>query len=521
MNAKPLARMTVVKQFSLWVKRLMSSIQPSAEKHKEIHFPLSLWIIASLALIVRLLMMGWNEGEYTDGIIQLQLWESSVVFFPPGYSALVWGVDFLVGDLLRAGRLVSILASVGSIFLVYRITGRVFRDERIALWAAILFLLSPIPNRWALRVMTDSLFCFFFLVCCDQIFCETKNRGWRLLGWAGIASLVRYQGFYFVPIGVFLLYKDRWKPGSRRQVGMVVAALIPWILLIWWVSLRGFGHHEQFAERASMGMGTTILLYYLWMENFVLYWPWALSYGLFALSLVGCWKMSQGEEKGFLYFTMITSLVFLLVQSAFLSFQYRYFLPLTPLWCILAARGWMKIEEGITFEWFRKGIQTFVLANLIFMTAGVMILQRDTFGALAQSAKALQTIGRGSRVLSDEVYRQGVYNVKMKFWSGRDMELYQETEPRVGDIVVLHNTYSNLQEEQKRLSERFSIKVLGRWTYYEEEGGYNTIPLLPDIMVRPKDPPQTSNPSCMAFRFLSQGYYSVVLRLEEKRETSS
>ena len=142
-----------------------------------------------------------------------------------------------------------------------------------------------------------------------------------------------------------------------------------------------------------------------------------------------------------------------------------------------------------------------------------MILQRGAFGDLVECAKYLQVIGKGSHLLSDESYRQGVYNPKMKFWSGRDMEYYPVIQPKSGDLLVLHNTYSDFDNEYKRLSEKFTIIVLRRWTSI-------TVPLLPDIMmmsIAPNKIPLTSNPECMAFRFFPQTYSTILLRLDEKK----
>ena len=151
------------------------------------------------------------------------------------------------------------------------------------------------------------------------------------------------------------------------------------------------------------------------------------------------------------------------------------------------------------------------------MTGAVLYYQRATFGDLAESARFLLEVGKGARVLSDETYGRHANNVKMRFWSGReDILPLHETEPKEGDILVLHNTYSKISSEYEWLEENFEYAVLARWGPVTHPGQFITIPLLPDIMADLDDPVcsfLTSNPPCMMFRFRPQIFYSVVLRL--------
>jgi hypothetical protein len=262
------------------------------------------------------------------------------------------------------------------------------------------------------------------------------------------------------------------------------------------------------------------------LETYAVYWPWAITFGLFAVGVAGIWYYCRDAEVNwaFCWFTLIAFVGFLLVQAAFRSFQFRYLLPLLPLWCIFAGRGMGVIAERISVPVIRSGLILLILLNLVFMTTGVMVLQRSTFGDLVRCATYLQDVGTGSRVLSNEAYRPGVYAPKMKFWSGRDILYYYPSDPtdpnalrhpdaavpQAGDLLALHNTYAqDLERIRVLLEKKFKLTVIRKWT---EIG----IPLLPDIMVYPSKPALTSNPECMAFRFFPQPYYTVLLRLEDR-----
>lgn len=482
--------------------------------------PASVVAVILISLAAKLLLLEWNRGEYTDGIVQLQLWNSPIVFFPPGYTLAAHALNVLTGDLLIAGRAVSILASVACLAVFYRLAAAVLRDRNAAFFALLFLALSPVFNRWSIRVMTDSLFCLMFTACCWILFeiAARKEAGKipLLLGLCGLASLVRYQGFFFLPFIAWLAVRHRGGLGNSgwRVWAGFAAAAVPWAALAAWIAARGFGHAGQFAERASHGLLVTAVAYWTSFETYVLYFPWAATYGLAAAGLAGLCSMLRGgfDERRFAGFFLLASLAFLVAQSAFLSFQYRYMLPLVPLWCVLGAKG-----VAVFGEWLRKpaaarAAAAAVAVNLALMTAAVLYLQRDTFGALAESAKYLREVGTDSRVLSDETYGRHAANVKMEFWSGREIGWLGAEEPKAGDIVVLHNEYTpKLAEIHQALMERFDVVVLRRWGAEE----FATIPLLPDIMVNPPVP-LTSNPECMAFRFAPQGYIAAVLRLNEK-----
>ncbi len=490
------------------------------------HLPWPVYGIAGFSLIIKICLINLNLAEYTDGIIQLNLWHSPVVFFLPGYTVLVELLNVVTGDLLIAGRLVSILASSIALLYFYSLAYIISKNKNAAFWAALFLALSPIFNRWSLRVMTDSLFCLVFIIACRELAIlwlnEKRSIAWMIFC-TGIASLVRYQGVIFLPFLGLIIFKRRntFSVGlnSKRLFALTIS-LIPWILLGLWIAFRGFGHHQQFIERGSYGFWLTLSAYYSMFETFVLYWPWAVSYGLFLLGCIGITAYSHSIQRNFYLFLAILALIFLLVQSAFLSFQYRYMLPLVPLWCICAGMGWQKCDEWLRTKQAKKLVLGIVVANLLIMTTAIIFLQRSTFGDIAESAKTLQVIGRNSRVLSDERYREGVYNVKMEFWSGREIIYLHNTQPQEGDFVVLHNTYSDLSPDSilvNHLRENFSVTKIKEWKSNTVWGDYSTLPLLPDIMVNPSSPPLTSNPPCMAFRFVPQHYYSIIVHLGKKQ----
>ena len=473
-------------------------------------------------------LIGWNRGEYTDGIIQLQLWKIPVAFFPPLYTIAVDLLNLVVGDLVVAGRLVSIFASSlvpVPLFLI----GRRLGDERVGLLASLLWVLSPMQNRWGLRVMTDSLFTFVFTIALlyyvravlDRR--EASDRALRgLFFWAGVATLVRYHGLVFLPLLLPLL---RWRIQfrSRRDEDKSDASKLgfswplpvvslPWLGLGVWLFISGFGHLGQFHERASLGLLITALSYYNHLEGYVLYLPWAIGYPLALWVAYAAVKLRSHRGPWGLIraLTILTLLMWLPVQTAFQSFQFRYFLPLLPLWCLMAGYGLYRAKEERLFSIRAHRV---ALAVTVFwlsaMSALVIGLQRNAFADITDAAGFIAQRPPEERIFSNEIYREGVEAVKISFWSGRTVRGLHLDLLESGDLVAIHNVYGGMPTD---LRSRFKLETVFRSRCY-------LYPLLPDIMVFP--PGTTSHPAAMSFRFTPQVYETEVVRLTERRDSTA
>ena len=113
---------------------------------------------------LRVVFLHWNEGEYTDGILQITLFTtaSKNTFFMPLYTILTTGLHFLIHDLETSAKLVSMIAGVLGMIPLYCLTRRL-ADHKTAIYTSILYAISPEIWRWQIRVMTDVLFCSLFI----------------------------------------------------------------------------------------------------------------------------------------------------------------------------------------------------------------------------------------------------------------------------------------------------------------------------------------------------------------------
>jgi len=72
-------------------------MNPSAQSSpRRFLSPLSILIL--LGLGSRIFLLNWNRGEYTDGLIQLQLFEMNITFFAPLYTVAVDAMQWVAPD---------------------------------------------------------------------------------------------------------------------------------------------------------------------------------------------------------------------------------------------------------------------------------------------------------------------------------------------------------------------------------------------------------------------------------------
>jgi len=514
-----------------------TSAEATAQTRSAFLSPLSLLILAGIA--GRIFLLNWYRGEYTDGIIQLQLFENENTYFPPLYPLLAGWTERLVGHPVLAGRLVSLLASTLALIPLYHLTRRLF-SERAALWAGVFYLAAAVPNRWALRVMSDSLFTFFFMLALMAFVFSLRRpegegiahlprkmsreltlalsrarlRRWLyvLIAAAGLATLTRYQGLALLPLVVVSLYRNR-RGYTKWELLETALSLLPWLALLYWLRVRGFGHPEQFAGRVHATPWHTLLAYWDMAETFVLYLPYALTVPVFALAVAG-FVSSGGSPllKATRWTLVYLFALWLVVHAAFQSFQYRYFLPLVPLLMLFAGGGMAGLEGYFHRRRWRGALALGLCAVALSLafSAAALFFQRNAFADFTEVGGWIAGGNfRGGKIFATEVYNPGNYNLKLSFWAGQPVAFLESLDSpalQPGDFLVLSNVYNApLERFHAALSSRYEFDVVSRTQ------NYRLIPLLPDIMVNP--PGATSQPLCMAYRYYPQEYYSYVIRI--------
>jgi mannosyltransferase len=207
-------------------------------------------LILLLALWVRLRDLGrhslWFDEAVTawiaskpvpELIATVDYWERT----PPLHYLLVRAATLVLGDSERAARLPSVIAGVGSVWLVFLIGRRLF-DWRAGAAAALLLAVSPYQVLYSQEARAYALMeCLALASCCLFLRSLEESARWRTrVGFSVVTALMLYAHLYsaFVIVAQNVYYAALWiaraRPGLRpgrwalMQAG-VVALFAPWL----------------------------------------------------------------------------------------------------------------------------------------------------------------------------------------------------------------------------------------------------------------------------------------------------
>ncbi len=457
-------------------------------------------------LLLRLFLININQAEYTDGILQLTVFENRAGLYPPLYGALAFWLEPFVGSRELAGRLISAIGGTLSLVPVYLFTITLARPCA-ARFSALFFTLCPLILRWSLRVMTDSLFlCLSSWAVLAMLMNYQERRSalkadrWLAAAsiFAALSALTRYQGAFLailllIELFVFLY---RW----RKLPWTTILASVLWVALPIWIYEHGFVHQTQFAQRNAGQWIATLLAWVNLAESFVLIFPYYLGWPIFLFALVGFMRVDWrvGSRRHFLMLWGVWGAILLGLQSVFGSFQYRYLMPIFPAAIALAGAGASYLED----RWMRKGrpwvfsvALVLGLSYLVIFTAAVLIFQRQAFGDQRAAADFVrQRIPKQTPVLANERYGDflSLGCVKLSYWSKRPVVPVYEYLPQrpdqplpkvipPGSYVILGNAYGGDEMVD------YLAAILTYYYHMRYAASFDTtvFPLMDDIMVNP------------------------------------
>lgn len=477
----------------------------------------TLGLMLLLCAAVRLPLIGINESEYTDGVLQLVQFTEATGIYPPIYTALCWLVSWIMPP-MWAGRVVSTAFGILGVVPIYLIALRCF-GMKAALYAAMVYAFAPMAIRWSPRVMTETTFCFFFWMALERLLAAQSERSSRtaagalmhagLLG--AVAALTRYQGLLIAPlVGLMALWRWR-RDGIMPWRG--VASLAAFALVPAWSLWAGNIHGEQFAERVGDSAVMTILLN---IEPFVLILPYWLTYPVALACMTGLSAGHWRPRANPLWLLLAVMAVILPVQAAFGSFQERYLLPFVGLLFVYAGVGLAVVDERLRHRRPRLRPYAPILCLTWSAVVAVLVLagSRQAFGDLARAAKFAASQPGRDRILTNEIYRAGrngapdITANKVRLHAGGtveyiDMDVYTgRSQLRPGDLLVMSSAYG-AREQLAMLGQRYRLEELG------QESAVVT-PIFADIMERPGT---AQNPLAWMFRYEHQHFTTSVWRV--------
>jgi hypothetical protein len=493
-------------------------------------------------LVLRLAITPLNDAEYTDGILQLTQFANQTGIYPPLYTLLCWPLAQFIGG-VWAGRIVSAFFSALAVIPIYLMAHRSY-GGRAAFFAALLYTVAPVSLRWAPRVMTESVFSFFFWFSCERIMAAYMARDPResnsALLWAGIlgalSALTRYQGVLLVAPVLCVAWMLRRRTGLLPWKGLL--GLLAYASIPIWSTVTNTIHGGQFAERVG---DVPLMTFILNAEPFVLYFPYFLTYPVAILVMMGMIKGRARRFGSLLPLTLYVFAVLLFLQSLFGSFQERYFLPLFGLFYIWGGLGMACADHSLRRRnpALRPYVPIVACTWSLFIAVLVLLGSRQAFGDIRAATEAAAVVKReeGGRIFTNEIYRAeraasgkevvlipdlltvnlgvsaspAIVANKVEFFANTNVfylhpEYYEgRLLLKAGDLLVLSDIYG-ADEGVRLLREHYLLRPLGTFESV-------VIPVFPDIM---STPGTAQNPAAFLYRYSPQPFRTFLVRVEAR-----
>jgi hypothetical protein len=290
-------------------------------------------------------------------------------------------------------------------------------------------------------------------------------------------------------------------------------------LLVWVASLillkQGLGiHGGQFSERAVYSWE----IYGRFAAAAFQYLPYAVTPPLLLLSLYGMFRIARSSRLGaaWILFGISGGFLALVVQTGFLSFQFRYGLPLLPWLCLLAAVGTVSLP-------YPKTATCITALWLTGMTLAIIGFQHETFADIHEASQEIRPhLMEGQSVWACEEYNPQYRNIKTSVWSGMPVRWLDESQVEAvkpGDLLVDSNVYPIPSSLLAQLRSKWKLVSV-------TDASSRTNPLFPgEILTVPVGSPgnshfirATSQPELMAYRYDRQYYSTTLFRVLPREE---
>jgi 4-amino-4-deoxy-L-arabinose transferase-like glycosyltransferase len=480
-------------------------------------------VLFLLALLLRLSLLNFNAAEYSDAIHYMTFSFDKAHYNPqpPLYPIFIAIFRYFFSDPELGGKLISIVAGSLTVFPIFYMGSLLF-NRTVSALSVILYLFSPFVMKYDIRVMTEALFTFLFILTTYGLLKYLTLREARSLSLATFASglcvLTRWHGLVFIPLlglGYWQYFRhDNRKQHPKTDFFFLAFSFLPWLFFVLWFISSGFTQPGMFDPPRSW---KDLLTGWMNIETYAMMFPYFLTYPIFITGLYGFIKATENRQSVYNRYLAL-SLYFLgtwfIIHAFWRAWSLRFFLPLLPLWILSAAYGLYilytsavadnqksRVRYILTLLW----ILICILYPAVF-TGISLYLQKDTFGDFKRTAQLIRETPslKDQTILSDDVD-------KTAFWAQTKILPYDRTIVQVGHYVVLHSFYSNIPSELQFLNSRYVVTEIYQTTA-------QVVPLTEDIL-RSLSLILADKPIWTLLRYEPQPFQSVILKIEKRRDS--
>jgi 4-amino-4-deoxy-L-arabinose transferase-like glycosyltransferase len=417
---------------------------------------------------------------------------------PPAYYFALWGWMQLFGASLVSVRMLSVVLSIGIVFLLYLIARHLF-DEQTALAAAFLAAILPFQIHYGVEIRMYVLLTFWLSLATLAFL----KRQWVLFGLA--AALAQYThnlaAFYLIPLAFMPVFQRDWKTLRSLTIAGFAAIVLysPWLIQLpaqvskvtasFWIEKPG-------VEK----LFTLFLIYlpHLPLPNSLLMAGLLLATLVIALAAFQTYRAqkekSQQAKSGLwlAYLSFTPPLLLWLVSQIYPLYVERALLPSHAIFCIWLA--WAFTQTKLP-----RPIQVFTLV-LILASAGMGIFQHVTYRGFPYVSPALTQTIENRRQQGDVVIHSSKLSYLPSFYfdqtlpqgfiadpanssvdtlspatqsilnlrSFEDMESGTESVPRIWFIIYQQSLDEYIQAEKippqlEYLDQHFELESIEEW----------------------------------------------------------
>jgi 4-amino-4-deoxy-L-arabinose transferase-like glycosyltransferase len=334
------------------MQRLIASITKEAKTRVILIFLVALFVrllgIASRPIwydeAFSILFSGKGLGQMLYGTLA-PTGAGSADIHPLGYYSLLWGWMKIFGESLIAARMLSVLAGVATVYLVYQIAKEVF-DTKTAETAMIIAALAPFQVHYAQEIRMYAFLAMWLLLATYAYLRGSRTGDWRWWLAFGISSAVaqythNLAAFFLIPLALTPLVKQDWKTFRSVLISSLLAILLysPWLMQL----PSQLAKVDQAYWVAKPGISSLFTLLLVFTTNTPLPGTWILP-GLVVAILVlaiGLLETIRAKDKGngvWVLYLSFTPPLFLFVFSQWIPvYIERALLPSGAFFCLWLA----------------------------------------------------------------------------------------------------------------------------------------------------------------------------------------
>ena len=187
---------------------------------------------------------------------------------PLGYYTFLWLWMKVFGESLVVVRLLTIIAGLVSVYLIYRIGLEFLADQRTSLLGALFAALAPFQIRYTQEIRMYSLMTMWLLLATYAYLRASKTGKWSWwFAFSVSAALGQYThhlaAFYLIALALLPILQKDWKTFLRLTIAGVGALMIyaPWAIQL--PAQFTKVQNSYWVERPDLSKFFTLILVYI------------------------------------------------------------------------------------------------------------------------------------------------------------------------------------------------------------------------------------------------------------------